>query len=226
MAVNGFGGALDRVRDPVELGAVPSAPQLVHRMGFTRWGVRHQRSRHHGIGAARAGETGGFGKTSKFNGHLPSALDFENGVGQGLIPDKGFVSGIVQYNGPVGRGVIHPSLELIAGDGRTGGVVGKTQVDQIHRFRGQIGDKSILGVAVEIDNARVTPIAALPGSAGHHIGVQVNRIDRIGNGDAGVGVENFLDVGGVALGAVADEDLIGMDVGTPGLKVVGSNGLS
>jgi hypothetical protein len=47
-------------------------------------------------------KTGGFGKTSEFDGHLSGTFDFVNGVGQGVIPDEGLVGGVVKDDGLVG----------------------------------------------------------------------------------------------------------------------------
>src|SRR5256886_12940586 len=47
------------------------------------------------------------------------------------------------------------------------------------------------------------------GPPGHHVAVDVHRIHGIHDGDDAVGSEDLLDVGAVALAAVADEDLVG-----------------
>ena len=46
------------------------------------------------------------------------------------------------------------------------------------------------------------------GAAGHHVTVEVDGVDRVGDGDAHVFGEEFLDVRDVALGAVTHEDVV------------------
>ena len=56
-------------------------------------------------------------------------------------------------------------------------------------------------------------------TAGHDVRVEIDRIDRVRDGDFIVGAEDFLDVAAVALGTVADEDLIFVDLDSA-LRVV------
>jgi hypothetical protein len=115
-------------------------------------------------------------------------------------------------------------FELFPGDGGAGGIIGKAQVDQVRGdLRATFGDESVFGVAVQVDNAIVASIPIRSRAAGHDIGVQVDRVDRVGNGNAGIGVENLLDIPRIALGAVADEYFVGTDVGPAGLKIIFGN---
>ena len=95
-------------------------------------------------------------------------------------------------------------------------IVGKAQVDQVHRLGGQVGNEAIFRGAVQIDNALVAAVPERSTAAGHHIGVQVDRIDRVGDGNANIGGKDFLNVAGVAFGPVADENFIGVDVRATG----------
>ena len=52
----------------------------------------------------------------------------------------------------------------------------------------------------------------VPGAASHGIGVNIDRIDRVTDGNRAVGGENVTDVAGVAFGAVRDENLIRLDL--------------
>ncbi len=113
------------------------------------------------------------------------------------------------------------SLSWGARDGRPGGVVGEAQVDQVDLGLGQVRDEPVVAGAVQVDDALVAPVDHGAGAAGHHVGVQVDRVDRVGDGDGDVGGEDLLDVAGVALGAVADEHLVGFDPRPPGLEILG-----
>ena len=53
-------------------------------------------------------------------------------------------------------------------------------------------------------------VVGLSGPSGHHVGVDVDRVDRVRHRDAAVGAEDLLDVAGVLLAAVRDEDLAGL----------------
>jgi hypothetical protein len=61
---------------------------------------------------------------------------------------------------------------------------------------------------------------------GHDVRIDVDRIDRILNGDAVIRAEDVEDVAGVALGAVGDEDFVGRNVHTVGTVVVLGDGLA
>ena len=50
-------------------------------MGLAVCRVGRAGCRHHGIGTAGSGETGGFGKASEFNGHFAGAVNFKNRFG-------------------------------------------------------------------------------------------------------------------------------------------------
>ena len=87
---------------------------------------------HHGVGAAVAGEAGGLGEGAELDGTGSGALDLIDGVGHILLGDEGLIGGVVEDDGAVGVGVVHPRLQLLLGGYRAGGVVGEAQVDDVH----------------------------------------------------------------------------------------------
>src|SRR5690606_16479915 len=122
---------------------------------------------------------------------------------------------VVENDGPVGAGVGDPIGELLAGGGGTGGIVGVAQVDEIDPALGNRGDEIILRRAGQVDQSGVGALfIGLTGIPGHHVGVDVDRIDRIGDRDDIVTSENIEDIAGVALGTVGDEHLVGGDAET------------
>jgi hypothetical protein len=60
----------------------------------------------------------------------------------------------------------------------------------------------------------------------HHIRVEVDRVDRVGDGDADVLGEDLLDVAAIALGPVGDEDLVRVDLAAARLVVVPGDGFT
>ena len=156
-------------------------------MGLTVGSIGRAGCRHDRIGTAGPGKPRGFGEASEFNGHLPGTFNLKYRFGQIGILNKGLVSRIVKNQGLVLCGKIHPGLKLRFSDGGPGRVVGKTQVNQINVFFRQIRDKAVFPVAFQIGDAFVTPVTKRSGAAGHHIGVQIDRINRIGNGDMAIG---------------------------------------
>ena len=78
-----------------------------------------------------------------------------------------------------------------------------------------------------IDNSLIPALPCRPaGPAGHHIRIHVDRIDRIGNGDDVVQTEDFLHIPAIALGAVADDNFVNVDVHAARLVVVVGDRLS
>ena len=73
--------------------------------------VGHTGIRHHRVRTSGTREAGRFGKTAKFDGHLPGAGNLKNGVGQTVVPNKRLVGGIEEDQRPVAPGEIPPTLQ-------------------------------------------------------------------------------------------------------------------
>ena len=74
---------------------------------------------------------------------------------------------------------------------------------------GQVGHEAVFGHGGQI--LYVAPAARrqqVSGASGHHVGVDIDRIDRVGHGHAVAGREDVAYVARVALGAVAHEYLV------------------
>ncbi len=64
---------------------------------------------------------------------------------------------------------------------------------------GHIGHKAVGGIAWQVEQPCVGAFGiGLAGIAGHHVGVHVHRIDRIGDSDDVAMAEDIEDVAGVA----------------------------
>lgn len=62
--------------------------------------------------------------------------------------------------------------------------------------------------------------------AEHDVGVEVNRVYRVGYGEFQVVAEDFLDAGDVGLGAIADEDFVQIEVDAARLVVAVDDSLT
>jgi hypothetical protein len=125
------------------------------------------------------------------------------------IADVCLVGGVEEEDGVVCPGVLNPSGELVARHHGSGGIVGGTEVGDVDFALGGLGGEVCLGGGADVDEALVlSALAGFAGVTGHYVGVDVDRVCRIGDGDGVVLAEDVEDVGGVALGAVGDEDFI------------------
>ena len=148
-------------------------------------------------------------------------------MGDRRVADEGLVGGVEEDEGLVRVRVVHERRELLARGGGAGGVVGEAEVEQVDLAFGRGGDEAVGLVALEVDEAGVAAVGGGASAAGHDVGVHVDRIDGVGHADGeAAGGEEFLEVAGVALGAVADEDLVRLDVGAAGLEVGLGDGLA
>jgi hypothetical protein len=78
---------------------------------------------------------------------------------------------------------------------------------------GKGGLKAVLRGAGQVHHARVAPaLVGGPGAARDHVAVRVNGIDRIHQRHHTIPGEDLLEIGAVALAAVADEDLVDPDL--------------
>ena len=143
------------------------------------------------------------------------------------VRDKGLIGGVIQDDGAVLVGIVHPHLQLLPGGHRAGGVVGEAEINDVHLLLGGLGHKAVGLYAGHIHQA--APPAQLgykvPGPARHGVGVYIHRIDGVAHGHHIVHVEDVPDVAAVALCAVGDEDLLGLDVHAPLLIVELGDGL-
>ncbi len=224
--VDGLCCALDGVGDAVELGRVAAIPHGVEGDFFAVFRVGDEVGRDDGEGAAHAGEAGLFREGAELDGDILCALNFVDGVGELGVADEGFVSGIKEDEGAVGLGVVYPRFELRLGGGGAGGVVGEAKVNEVDGLGGGRGDEVVVQRTFEVVEPLITAVLGLGRAAGHDVGIDIDGVNGVGNGDAQFLREEFLDVGAVALGTVTDEDFRGVDGTSARLVVVFGNGLA
>ena len=112
-------------------------------------------------------------------------------------------------------GVVHPGLELVAGVGSAGGVVGAADVDDVS-LHAVIGHPQ---EAVLLTGAAVDDLAAVG-----DIVVHIGGVHGVRNQNGVIHIKQAQHVGQVALGTVGDKDLVLSQLGAAAC-VVALNGL-
>lgn len=134
------------------------------------------------------------------------------------IGDERLVGCVEEDHGVVGQGVIDPLLQLFPGGDRAGRVVGETEIDDVRLFGRQGRDEVVCLGAGEIDDPLVVALLVrIAGAADHDVGVVVDRVDRVTDGNPVVQGEDVQNVGAVAFGTVGDENLVGPEGDAQGL---------
>ena len=206
------GGLLDGVAGTVELGAVAARPELVQRDALAAVRLAANGLRNDDVGATHAGEAAVFRKAAELDGHVLGTFDFEDRARDLRVLDEGLVGGVEENDRIVLLRILHPGFELGAGGDGTGRVVGEAEIDEVGFFVRNVRDKLVSGIAGQVEQAGVSAVLiGVAGIAGHHVGVHVNRIDRVGDGDDVALAEDVEDVAGIALRAIRDENFVGRD---------------
>ena len=197
--VDRLGPPLGHVGHPVEFGALAAVPKAVQR-----YPVPLQLLRDHGVGTSGPRKTGRFRKGAELHCAASCPFDLKNRVGNAGRCYKSLIGRVEEDDRPHTVGVIHPGLQLFPGGNGAGGVVGKTQVDEIHLCRGDLRGKLVFRSTGHIDKLRPLPRLGviLPRPAGHGVGVHIDRIYRVTHRHHIVHRENVHDVAAVALGAI------------------------
>ena len=137
-----------------------------------------------------------------------------------VILNVGLISGIVEDERVVVQGVIHPLAQFLFRDHRTCRVVGVAEIDDIHTTVWQCWNKTVLCIAWHIDDIRPTAILLNTSPSYHHIRVDIDRIDGVGDTDAVVPAHEFLYVTRVTLCTIIDKDFIAVEMNATGQEVV------
>ena len=122
------------------------------------------------------------------------------------------------------QGVVHPLFEFGAAERGTRGIVGVTQVNHVGGLVGQRGHKAVGLVAGAVGNAAPGPVTELASTAAHHVRVDVDGVNRVGDADGVVPPENIAKAARVALGTVVHKNLVGINLYAARRKVIFHNG--
>ena len=129
------------------------------------------------------------------------------------IGNVSFVSGVEQNERIMLTRVINPAGKLLARRDRAGRVVGKTKINEIDMFLWRLGNEIVFGRAWQINDAFVTAVFSRRARVtGHHVGVDIDRINRIGDRDFVLVAENIEDVPAIAFRTVGNKNLVVSDV--------------
>ena len=125
------------------------------------------------------------------------------------IGNEGLIRGVKEDDRVVGVGIIDPSLQLgFTGHG-AGRIVGEAEIDNVHFCGRQCRNKAVSFVAGEVDDVLVVALrVSFSGATDHDVGIVVDRIDRITDGNYVVQGKDIEDVGAIALGTVGDKHLL------------------
>ena len=135
--------------------------------------------------------------------------------------DISLISCIEEDEGIVLQSVVHPLAQLLLGDDGACRVVRETEVDDVDRTAlRQFGNKAVLSRRGHISHVAPAPVTISAAATYHHVRVDVDRIDGIGDADEVIPVQQLLEVARVTLGSVVDEDLVETEAHAARCKVV------
>ena len=137
-----------------------------------------------------------------------------------------FVSSIVHDDAVVLDGVVHPAFQFLTCDDRTRGIVGITEVDDVHTLVGQGRYEVVLCIAGAIDDVAPSLVGECSCSSAHGIAVHIDGIDGVGHAQSVVQSQDITYVACIALGTIVDEDLHGVQVYASGSEVVLDDGFA
>ena len=219
--VDSLGGSLTDITTAIELGTLTAQPQLVERYAFALKGTDGDLFWNNGIAATYTRESCRFGVGTELDGALAGSADLVDGVRYLRILDVRLIGCIIEDKGIVLQCIVHPLSQFLLGDNRTCGVVGIAEVDDIYGTSlGKIWNKTILCIGGHIAYVGPTPVAIRAATANHHVGVDIDGIDRVGHADEVVPVEQLLEIARVRLCTVVDEDLVDVKMNATRQEVV------
>ena len=204
--IAGLAGALYDIRSAVVFGSVTACPEAVQVMSVPVFEVLRDYRR----AKAKACERRVLGEGLDLDGTGPRAFTLEDRMRDIVLADIGFISGIKDDHRLVCIRIIHPGLELLPVQRRTGRVVRGADVDDIRCSVRKCRAEAVFLRAGHVDD--IAPARCLiiifTCTACHDVGIHINRINRIADRDHIILLENFLNIAGIALGAVGNKDLI------------------
>ena len=216
--VDGLGGTLGHVAHAVELGALAAVPHGAELGKF----VRDDR-----VGAAHAGKSGSLAEAPKLDGAGAGPRNLEDGMREAFVLDIAVVGAVEEYYRAVLVRVVHKLLERLAAEHRTRRVVRAAQVNHLHRVLGQVRLEVVFRCRCKVGDLRkMSVILQHAGTPCHHVRVQIDRIDRVRDGDFYIFCKKFLDVRHIALGTVTHEDIVRIHLDTAGGVLARDNRLA
>ena len=190
---DGLCTALGDVAHAVELRGLAAKPHLVEARALALQGVRYD-----GVAATGTGEAGLLREAAELDRDVTCARDLVDAVRQ-VAGHEALIGGIEKEDRVVLLCEAYPLREALAVIDGAGRIVRAAEVNDV----GPVLWCRERQEAVLFGRHRVDDLPA-----GHHVGVDVDRIDRIGNEHGVVLIEEIQDVAEIGLCAVRDEDLV------------------
>lgn len=136
------------------------------------------------------------------------------------------IGSVIENYGLIMNGIVDPFAKLLLGQHGARWVVGIAKIDHVYPVVGYLRNEMILCRARHVVD--IAPLAVFhhASTSYHNIAVYVNGVDRVCHADAVVPPEDFLNVSGVALRAVVNEHLVGIDMYAARQKIVFNNSLT
>ena len=143
------------------------------------------------------------------------------------IGDVGLIRCVEENDRSGAPSVIYPSFELFPGGDRTSWVVRKAEINEIDALFRDFRNKIVFLRAREINKPLVgARVVRGPSMTGHHVGVDVNRVNRIDDSDTILMAKNIQNIAAIAFGTVGDKNLIVFDIQIPLAIVVFRDGVT
>ena len=162
----------------------------------------------------------------ELDGHLARPLYLVDGVRYVGVLYVSLVGRVEENERIVAQGVVHPLAQLVFRQHGARGVVGVTEVDDVHASVGQLRHEAVAGRARHVHHVAPPAVVDHPRAPYHHVRVYVYGIDGVGHADAVVPPHQLLYVARVALCAVVDEYLRRVEVYAARQEVVLHYGLA
>ena len=144
-SIDSLGSTLTDVAGSVELGALTSIPEMIERNALAGEGGNSEFLGHYRISASDTSESGSLGEAVEFNCHLSCTLYLINRMRNVLVLDISLIGCIIENECIVLNGIVNPLSQFVACNHRSRGVIGITQIDNIHPLVGQCRSEIILG---------------------------------------------------------------------------------
>ena len=218
--IDGLSSTLRNVAGTIKLGTLATVPQGVKRDALAIERGSRNLLRHDGVAAAHTSKACRLGVRVELDSTLAGTTNLVDAMGNLIVLDVSLISSIVEDECIVLKRVVYPLAQLGLRDNGTCGVVRIAQVDHINAAVGQLGHKTVLGIARHIQHIRPTTILLNSRTTNHHVRIDVNRIDRIGNADRVIPAHQFLNVTRIALGAIVDKHLVAIQMDTTWQEIV------
>mmetsp|Transcript_12091 Transcript_12091/g.38229 ORF Transcript_12091/g.38229 Transcript_12091/m.38229 type:complete len:386 (+) Transcript_12091:2028-3185(+) len=208
----GEAATLNDVGRAVEDGAHDAVPVVAHGRAVGEL----ERGRHNRPAEADAGEAGVLGEGVDLDGNLLSARNLVNRLWRACRLDERRIRRVEDDDGAILLRPLHELRQLLPARGRARRVVGRAEVDHVgaRRVR-QVREEVVGRVARHVDDPRVLALwrraVDRPRLPHHHGRVNVHRVRRVLYCRDDRVAKHELQSADVALRAVRDEDLFGLN---------------